>query len=238
MDIGRVGIGHLRANVPRYTDREIGSVSLTGNARDLILGVQEVASIIVRVKIGGLARWCEGDDDDGELLYKIFPKLPAGITVHRDLPSNYTYGDITWSGFAEVGAEKQFQGTWQQVEAQIRVLQPNFKFVLDQANRTIEARDKEPPSDVNGPDREHFCEHVGGFGEISYFIAENLRNYLQALSSDLICRNGPGSPGKGNCGRISCAYDSAIWWCNDNDHPVTFKCNLFEEYAARIVDNL
>jgi len=22
-------------------------------------------------------------------------------------------------------------------------------------------------------------------------------------------------PGPGNCGRVSCSWDSAIWWCND-----------------------
>lgn len=25
-------------------------------------------------------------------------------------------------------------------------------------------------------------------------------------------------PGPGNCGRVSCSYDSAIWWCNDVSH--------------------
>jgi hypothetical protein len=32
-------------------------------------------------------------------------------------------------------------------------------------------------------------------------------------------RNLPGQPtngpGPGNCGRVSCSYNSAIWWCND-----------------------
>ncbi|KAL2851099.1 hypothetical protein BJY01DRAFT_261128 [Aspergillus pseudoustus] len=28
----------------------------------------------------------------------------------------------------------------------------------------------------------------------------------------------PGNgPGPGNCGRVSCSYGSAIWWCNDSD---------------------
>jgi hypothetical protein len=28
-------------------------------------------------------------------------------------------------------------------------------------------------------------------------------------------RNGPGP---GNCGRVSCSYNAAIWWCNDVSH--------------------
>ncbi|KAL2826231.1 hypothetical protein BDW59DRAFT_171895 [Aspergillus cavernicola] len=35
--------------------------------------------------------------------------------------------------------------------------------------------------------------------------------YLRGISG----RPGAG-PGPGNCGRVSCSYDSAIWWCNDS----------------------
>ncbi|KAL4902251.1 hypothetical protein BDW74DRAFT_181097 [Aspergillus multicolor] len=28
-------------------------------------------------------------------------------------------------------------------------------------------------------------------------------------------------PGPGNCGRVSCSYNSAIWWCNDNTSSKT-----------------
>lgn len=49
-------------------------------------------------------------------------------------------------------------------------------------------------------------------------------NYDQAISSRikegiryLRGVNGKPSngPGPGNCGRVSCSYNSAIWWCND-----------------------
>lgn len=43
---------------------------------------------------------------------------------------------------------------------------------------------------------------------------------LVAINAGLVYLNGvPGKPtngpGPGNCGRISCSYDSAIYWCND-----------------------
>ncbi|KAL4773045.1 hypothetical protein BDW60DRAFT_32823 [Aspergillus nidulans var. acristatus] len=28
-------------------------------------------------------------------------------------------------------------------------------------------------------------------------------------------------PGPGNCGRVSCSYNSATWWCNENTSPNT-----------------
>ncbi|KAM7205982.1 hypothetical protein V8F33_000812 [Rhypophila sp. PSN 637] len=32
----------------------------------------------------------------------------------------------------------------------------------------------------------------------------------------------PGSSaGPSTCGRVSCSWNSAIWWCNDNDKPMT-----------------
>ncbi|KGO38353.1 hypothetical protein PEX1_068910 [Penicillium expansum] len=55
-------------------------------------------------------------------------------------------------------------------------------------------------------------------------------NYDQAISSRikegiryLRGVNGKPSngPGPGNCGRVSCSYNSAIWWCNDNTSPKT-----------------
>lgn len=30
-------------------------------------------------------------------------------------------------------------------------------------------------------------------------------------------------PGPGNCGRVSCSYQSAIWWCNDVSYPCTVR---------------
>ncbi|SCO81325.1 uncharacterized protein FRV6_05538 [Fusarium oxysporum] len=33
-------------------------------------------------------------------------------------------------------------------------------------------------------------------------------------------RNGPGP---GNCGRVSCSFNSAIWWCNDNAKSKTLN---------------
>ncbi|KAF4506700.1 hypothetical protein G6O67_006755 [Ophiocordyceps sinensis] len=38
-------------------------------------------------------------------------------------------------------------------------------------------------------------------------------------------------PGPGNCGRVSCSRNAAIWWCNDNQHDYTL------ESFSRIADS-
>ncbi|KAK4647848.1 uncharacterized protein QC761_104990 [Podospora bellae-mahoneyi] len=45
-------------------------------------------------------------------------------------------------------------------------------------------------------------------------------DYLWQLPIYPMPTNGPGP---GNCGRVSCSYDSAIWWCNDNDFSKTVR---------------
>ncbi len=58
----------------------------------------------------------------------------------------------------------------------------------------------------------------------------------------------PGRPandaGPGNCGRVSCSYDAAIWWCNDvrysncDDIIESFQAHLFRLETARPLNHL
>lgn len=41
-------------------------------------------------------------------------------------------------------------------------------------------------------------------------------------------------PGPGNCGRVSCSFNSAIWWCND----VSFYCCGIPIEAPLVINNL
>lgn len=55
---------------------------------------------------------------------------------------------------------------------------------------------------------EYFCRDR--WPECSADAIETGVNYLRGVPGAPV--NGPGP---GNCGRVSCSYDSAIWWCND-----------------------
>ncbi|PTB40428.1 hypothetical protein M441DRAFT_141907, partial [Trichoderma asperellum CBS 433.97] len=44
--------------------------------------------------------------------------------------------------------------------------------------------------------------------------------------------------GPGNCGRVSCSYHSAIWWCNDDHQPKTLESfGSIADGAQYIVDH-
>ncbi|KUI54747.1 hypothetical protein VP1G_02007 [Cytospora mali] len=64
-----------------------------------------------------------------------------------------------------------------------------------------------------------------------YFIAEGI-----AYLSDLPGKPSNG-PGPGECGRVSCSWSSAIWWCNDNDHKYTLDSFWEIAQAASDIDS-
>ncbi|KAK2608901.1 hypothetical protein QQS21_002614 [Conoideocrella luteorostrata] len=43
-------------------------------------------------------------------------------------------------------------------------------------------------------------------------------DHLRSVSGKPGSRAGPKM-----CGRVSCSYDSAIWWCNDNEHEIELR---------------
>ncbi|KAI1362725.1 hypothetical protein F5Y08DRAFT_262192 [Xylaria arbuscula] len=56
--------------------------------------------------------------------------------------------------------------------------------------------------------------------------------YLRRLPDEMICTNAPRT-----CGQISCSYNVAILWCNDDDEGVNrHRCNEFADYAQWIHD--
>ncbi|RYP32125.1 hypothetical protein DL768_011147 [Monosporascus sp. mg162] len=147
------------------------------------------------------------------------PALAAainGISIHNELPEGYATINITWEGFeSDVTQQLKQYGDPERVF-------PSMKRGCD---------DKEPPSD----NREVTCRS-GGSGPVSQRTTNDGISYLKSLPDDLRCGNPPPEPGKGACGRISCSYHAAIWWCNHNTHTVEFKCNLFAKYAQNLVD--
>ncbi|KAM7208274.1 hypothetical protein V8F20_001252 [Naviculisporaceae sp. PSN 640] len=75
-----------------------------------------------------------------------------------------------------------------------------------------------PPSSSNLTKRyeieSYFCHGRWSWCEASH-IREGIR-YLRTV------RGQPSNgPGPGNCGRVSCSWKAAIWWCNDNEDTKT-----------------
>ncbi|RYO81145.1 hypothetical protein DL766_006791 [Monosporascus sp. MC13-8B] len=167
----------------------------------------------------------------------IVQTTPRGISIHNVLPEGYATINITWKGFESVhgfegiAAGQTFGGSIQDVTRQLKKFGDPERVFPSMKRGCDIAVDKEPPSD----NREVTCRSGGG-GPVSQKTINDGISYLKSLPDDLRCGNQPPEPGKGACGRISCSYHAAIWWCNHNTHTVKFKCNLFAKYAQNLVD--
>ncbi|KAH8898684.1 hypothetical protein GQ53DRAFT_777319 [Thozetella sp. PMI_491] len=121
----------------------------------------------------------------------------VGNAVAIDAPiPGYGVEDLQWEvqAFPD-GPKMNVTGTVEQVRAQLTKLNPNYGLEFG-----IEKR--------FGP--------VCGGGSYGWKAADAKRilegiSYLRGVGGQPT--NGPGP---GNCGRVSCSYNSAIWWCNDN----------------------
>ncbi|KAL2854258.1 hypothetical protein BJY01DRAFT_232004 [Aspergillus pseudoustus] len=78
---------------------------------------------------------------------------------------------------------------------------------------------------LNGTVQEIYAEllkinpsYDGDFAEtLAAAITRRIREGITYLRS--VSGRPTNGPGPGNCGRVSCPYNSAIWWCNDGRLP-------------------
>lgn len=85
-------------------------------------------------------------------------------------------------------------------------------------------------NDGDGDD-DMLCEMAWDSSFASVFHIRQGIDYLRKIHGD--CTNGPGP---GNCSRVSCSYQSGIWFCNDNPHPISVPCSAFGDRAWDIVE--
>lgn len=94
-------------------------------------------------------------------------------------------------------------GTIQEVYSQLKQINPTFEtdFPPVEDNNTEVLAALQKRDTVN----------CGVFSDTGSVVAiKSGISHLRGVSGQPT--NGPGP---GNCGRVSCSYDSAIWWCND-----------------------
>lgn len=125
--------------------------------------------------------------------------LPA--EKDADLPVT----DVTWEVEIRPGETVSLNGTIQSVYAQVLELNPQFETdMADQiADRMkgLEVAQEEVKGMVK---RDH--SECGGYGGNMRRINEGIE-YLFRLG-------GSPSIGPGECGRVSCSWNSGIWWCS------------------------
>ncbi|KAI6088723.1 hypothetical protein F4821DRAFT_257562 [Hypoxylon rubiginosum] len=141
---------------------------------------------------------------------------------YSGIPDGYSLGNVTWVGNITAGGpEVTFTGaSFPEIEAQIRQANPNFAW---------------PEHDVSSADKAMLVDHLScDLPQFYYAVRDKVIDgidYLRGKTGQCHMDAGPYV-----CSRISCSYDSAIFWCNDNDTPLTIDCGLWSEYAQNILD--
>ncbi|KAG8409375.1 hypothetical protein J3459_017553 [Metarhizium acridum] len=133
---------------------------------------------------------------------------PASAVV-APIPG-YTVTELQWEVEVFPGQLKNFTGTVEKVHSQVTQLNPGWE-------QDVVAQ-REPEEARASLDKRYIFYQVDcrppGWQPAEYGAIGSGISYLKTL------RGSPRyGPGPGACGRVSCSYDSAIWWCNDNRKP-------------------
>ncbi|KAI0602989.1 hypothetical protein F4775DRAFT_587522 [Biscogniauxia sp. FL1348] len=154
--------------------------------------------------------------------------IPGGLLARDALPDGYRAVPLHWSGAIEQdGNVLSFNGTIQEIEAEIQESRPGFSWKTAFEQRM----DNSELSNLQSRDKEDkfFCD-IGGDGEastLSIGVGSMALGYAGGS-----CGIGPGPY---VCARLSCAYDGGIWLCNDNAWGISPSCGYLATYADDIL---
>ena len=162
--------------------------------------------------------------------------------------NGYSVFDVTWQIVVDPknapGVTTNFTGTVQEVMAQAVALNPNFMSDYDLDPSKLTPPGAGDPGVVDS-DLEQDAEHLATVSENNGTLSALMGRYT---IKDHVCfpkkwtacrvdtiddgiyyleKKAQGIPGEGpgpaSCGRVSCSYNAAIWWCNDvSNSPAVF----------------
>ncbi|KAK4642292.1 hypothetical protein QC761_506430 [Podospora bellae-mahoneyi] len=154
----------------------------------------------------------------GLALASVAHGAPEFASIRSDQPdvSSYATVPITWElpvkADDPAGATVEVTGTIEEAIAQMDATYPGW-------NETFQAHLPPPPTVDSGAfdlaaldDPESYICKLDQWKEAGQLSILRGIEYLRGLTGS--AKNGPGP---GECGRVSCSWQSAIWWCNDND---------------------
>lgn len=129
----------------------------------------------------------------------------TAVTLAADVDPipGYKIVDIAWEIEVSPGRIEILNGTVQEVVAQAIAINPDYKLrdVPPEPAPAFKPRGRLQGREVK------FCNNFGTAG-VNDIIAGV--DYLRGVSGQPSMGPGPGA-----CGRVSCSYNSAIYWCND-----------------------
>ncbi|KAI1759099.1 hypothetical protein GGR53DRAFT_471679 [Hypoxylon sp. FL1150] len=144
----------------------------------------------------------------------------SGPNTYNEIPDGYRLGNVTWVGnITANGPEVSFTGaSFPEIEAQIRQDNSNFTW-------------PEETTDMSLPDKivDHLSCYLPQFYFARKYYVDQGIEYLKGIT-------GRCHIDAKVCSRISCSYDSGIFFCNDNDKPLQVNCGRWPQYAQDIVN--
>ncbi|KAK3350450.1 hypothetical protein B0H65DRAFT_88562 [Neurospora tetraspora] len=165
-------------------------------------------------------------------MLQVLPAVAAPTVANRDASPIPGYGieELIWEVETTPGGPTvNITGTVENVYEELEKINPTFvsDFRLDDPD--------------NSPS---LAAPVKSRGYTIQSFNCNVYDYasLKAIQAGLVYLNGvPGKPsngpGPGNCGRVSCSYNSAIYWCNDNTFTKTIDTFGYISGAAQSIIN-
>lgn len=149
-------------------------------------------------------------------------------TIQGSDGTTYDVVDLEWNLNINNSLTVTVTGTVQDVFNRLSELNPAAATAIQETidgspTSALTQRDDDDPYNATN----FFCS-VNGWSDADCFhIGEGI-DYLRLLDGT------PGNgPGPGNCGRVSCSYNSAIYWCNDVRHPSYTPPILLMESSER-----
>ncbi|KAI0157469.1 hypothetical protein GGR57DRAFT_501085 [Xylariaceae sp. FL1272] len=160
---------------------------------------------------------------------------PEALSVRNGLPPNHTLSTISWTlPIVEGGEEYTFNGTIEEVFAQVNDerAKQGLGPLDDPLSNSTHIEEMGVGNLIQDRSLTRTECKVGLLGAAASEKIQSGIKYLGKLKTK--CRNGAGP---GNCGRISCSWNSAIYWCNDKSvDSENYDCSSFAPYAQAIFD--
>ncbi|KAI7777965.1 hypothetical protein LA080_002877 [Diaporthe eres] len=127
--------------------------------------------------------------------------------------SSYRVEVIQWEvPVSRDGRRTILNGTIQQVYQQLLEINPHYEAEFGPAEGKYTPGLSQVFGSYELAERRDTWSDCGRFDAAKAVPIWEGINHLNHVSGTPVSRPGPGT-----CGRVSCSYNSAIWWCNDKD---------------------
>ncbi|KAK3994274.1 hypothetical protein QBC44DRAFT_367796 [Cladorrhinum sp. PSN332] len=136
----------------------------------------------------------------------------AGLAAASDIIPGYNIVELSWEVQATVdGPPIVLNGTVEQVHAQLLEINPNYDTEVAPAVAESAHADSESQLAKRGRISKRDHTRCGNWASARKNRIQEGISYLWGVGGRPVRGPGPAS-----CGRVSCSYDAAIYWCNDN----------------------